>query len=290
MITRANLLLFFVAFIWGTTFVAQRIGMEHVGPMTFNAVRFIVGALFLLPFILWSKKKNTPDASVLWVSSIAGVILFAGAALQQMGLVHTTAGKAGFITGLYVVLVPLFGLFLKLSLKKTDWLGAIVAVVGLYFLSVGEQFSINVGDVYVLLGAGFWAIHILLINHWCERLPVLLFAFIQFFICAFLSGVVALFAEQATFVQLNAAMPSILFSGLLSTGIAYTLQVVAQKDAEPTHAAIIFSLEAVIAAAAGWIWLDETLPLRGIIGCCLIFVGILIAQLPLFNLKRASDM
>lgn len=293
---RSDALLLLTAAIWGFAFVAQRAGMEHVGPFTFNAVRFGIGTLVLLPFALrggrltgansaGARLTGRPLSSRLLTSRLlrggllAGVILFAGSTLQQAGLVYTTAGKAGFITGLYVILVPLLGLIWRHRPGPGGWLGAALAVGGLCLLSLNEHWSIARGDALVLAGAFAWAAHVLVISRLSPTLPSTTLAAFQFAICAILSLSVALIAEQTTRAGLNGAMIPILYSGLLSVGIAYTLQVVAQRESPPTHAAIIMSLEAVFAAIGGWALLHESFSPRDLLGCGLMLTGMVVSQI-----------
>ena len=293
---RADLLLLLTAAIWGFAFVAQRVGMDYVGPFTYNAVRFAIGSLSLVPLILLTRHKKIqehPELSrgngraILIGGLIAGLALFIGASLQQAGLVYTTAGKAGFITGLYVVMVPLLGLFWKQRPKLGTWAGAILAAVGLYFLSVTEEFTISFGDLLVLLSACFWAGHVLIIGWLSPKMDSLKLASIQFAICSLLSFAVALGIETiALETILQAAIP-ILYGGLFSVGIAYTLQVVAQKDAHPAHSAILLSLEGVFAAIGGWLLLGEMLTLRGLFGCGLMLAGMLLSELSGYLFKKS---
>jgi drug/metabolite transporter (DMT)-like permease len=273
--------------IWGFAFVAQRAGMEYVGPYTFNAIRFALGGISLIPLLLISKKRkfdllNFPDFKnkhFIYGGIVAGIILFLGSTFQQTGIVYTTAGKAGFITGLYVILVPLFGLFLKNKTSAGTWIGAIVAVFGLYLLSVTESFSIGLGDLLVLISGIFWAAHVLLIGKISPKTDPIQLAFLQFIICSFLSLIAAVISEASTIKNIYDASIPILYAGICSVGIAYTLQVIAQKEAHPAHAAIIMSFEAVFALIGGWLVLNEIIPLRGLIGCALMLTGMLISQL-----------
>ncbi len=285
---RADGLLLLTAVIWGFAFVAQRVGMEHVGPFGFNGVRFALGCLVLLPALFRngfaagaapSPHPGLVSFPVLGGGLLAGVVLFCGASFQQVALVYTTAGKAGFITGLYVILVPVIGLALGHRTHAGTWIGTVLATVGLYLLSVTEQLTFAPGDLLVLVGAFFWAGHVLLIGWLSPRQDPLKLAFIQYAACAALS----LFASAAlepntTSAYISAAIP-ILYGGVLSVGVAYTLQVVAQKEAKPAHAAILLSLEAVFAALGGWLVLDESLSPRGLLGCSLMFAGMLASQL-----------
>ncbi len=286
--SRANLLLLLTAVIWGFAFVAQRSGMDHVGPFTFNAVRFLIGALVLLPFMRLMDGRRAAagepvirlqDRKLLLGGALAGAAIFAAATLQQMGLVFTTAGKAGFITSLYVVLVPLLGLALGHRPPLVVWLGAVLAAVGLYFLTIEGGFRMAWGDVLVLGGAFLWAIHVLLIGRLSPNTDPVKLAFLQFVACAVLSGVAALLTEPLDPAALRAALVPVLYAGLMSVGVGYTLQVVAQRDTRPADAAIILSLEAVFAVVGGWLLLSEGLTPRALFGCGLMLAGILISQL-----------
>ncbi|PLX84960.1 MAG: EamA family transporter [Desulfuromonas sp.] len=284
---RADLLLLLTAMIWGFAFVAQRVGMDYIGPFTYNGVRFALGSLSLLPLIAFNRhlrRTQTPHKPVghgraLWSGGLlAGGALFAGASLQQVGLVYTTAGKAGFITGLYVVIVPLLGLVWSHRPTRGTWAGAMLATVGLYLLSVTESFTIAFGDLLVLLGAFCWAGHVLLIGWLSPRMDAVKLAAVQFAVCALLSLLVAAGMESIVLVDIARAAIPILYGGLFSVGIAYTLQVVAQRDAHPAHSAILLSLEGVFAALGGWFLLSETLGMRALVGCGLMLVGMICSQ------------
>ncbi|MDS4040007.1 MAG: DMT family transporter [Candidatus Competibacter sp.] len=284
---KAELLLLLAAVIWGFAFVAQRVGMEHVGPFTYNGIRFVLGALSLLPLLWLGRRSAAPVGpggwrSILGGGLLAGSILFAGASLQQVGIVHTTAGKAGFITGLYVVIVPVLGLLWGHRTPWSTWAGAALAVAGLYLLTLTDELTLAEGDRLVLFGALFWAGHVLVIG-WLSgrRVEPVLLACLQFIVCAVLSLAVAVATEPITASGLWGGALPILYGGLLSVGVAYTLQVVAQRDAPPAHAAIILSLETGFAALGGWLLLNENLSGRGLIGCALMFAGMLLSQLGL---------
>lgn len=284
---KADGLLLLTAFIWGFAFVAQRIGMEYVGPFIFNGCRFLLGAAALIPLAIYHRHQDTPTPlpqtsfpKIFKASLFAGLMLFGGASFQQVGLVYTTAGKAGFITGLYVVIVPFLGLFLRHPATDTGtWLGAGLAVVGLYFLSMTDTMTLQFGDFLELLGAFLWAAHVMIIAHFSPRMGALELAMGQFLVCGLLSLTTGLMIEPLTWSGLMGAVPAIAYGGLLSVGIAYTLQVVAQKNAPPAHAAILLSLEAVFAALGGWLILDEFLTPRGLLGCGLMLTGMLSSQL-----------
>ena len=291
-ILKSNGLLLLTAAIWGFAFVAQRVGMNYMGPFTFNGVRFALGSLTLIPFLIATERRqsrsNLSRKTMILVCGITGGVLFMGASLQQVGLVYTTAGKAGFITGLYVVMVPIFGLILKQHTDVGTWIGAVLATVGLYLLSVTEQLTIQYGDLLVLMSAFFWTVHVLIIGWLSPRMNPVKIAFIQFVICSALSLIVAFFTEVIVLSRIYQAAIPIIYSGVLSVGMAYTLQVVAQKNAHPAHAAIILSTETVFAALGGWIILNEILSTREISGCVLMLAGMLLSQLwgYLLYLKR----
>ncbi len=287
-VSRSNLLLLLSAVIWGFAFVAQRLGMEHVGPFTFNAVRFALGAAVLLPVLALTRERRAAmhteepragAAATLAAGFVLGVIIFVGASLQQVGIVYTTAGKAGFITGLYVIIVPLLGLTWGQRTAASTWAGALLAAVGLYLLSVTESLTLSPGDTLVLLSAVAWAAHVQLVGWLVRRFDVILLACLQFAVCSLLSLAVSLVRETTTVAGLQGAAMPILYAGLLSVGVAYTLQVVAQRHARPAHAAIILSFEAVFAVLGGWAVLGELLSLRGAAGCALMLGGMLAAQL-----------
>ena len=291
---RADLTLLLVAAIWGFAFVAQRLGMDHLGPFGFNGCRFLLGAVSLLP-LLWvfrPKTGSTEPRAMLLGSVTAGILLFLGASLQQAGLLWTSAGNAGFITGLYIIIVPLMGLLLGYITRLNTWLGGLLAVVGLYFLSVetnaANTVTINSGDLLVLGSAFFWAAHVVVIGRLASQLDNLRLAIIQFMICALLSFMVALIFEQDSLTLSNIALAwqPIAYAGLLSVGVAYTLQVVAQRNAPASYAAIIMSLEAVFAAIGGWWLLNEGFSNRALIGCTLMLAGMILSQLNLFRRNR----
>jgi drug/metabolite transporter (DMT)-like permease len=287
-VLKSDGLLLLTAVIWGFAFVAQRVGMDHVGPFTFNGIRFALGGLSLLPFIVYrkrqmvfpGKRENTGTAWKFFSGSmLAGFFLFAGSSLQQVGLVYTTAGNAGFITGLYVVIVPVMGLFWKQQAGTGNWAGAILAAVGLYFLSVTQDLTMGKGDFLVLISAFLWASHVLIIGWLSPKTDSIQLAAFQFAVCSVLSLFTAVVFETIVWDDIMKAMIPILYGGLMSVGVAYTLQVVAQKDAHPAHASILLSLEAVFAAIGGWIILNEMMSFRGLMGCSLMLSGMMISQL-----------
>lgn len=282
----SSLALLIAAAIWGFAFVAQRVGMKYIGPFTFNAIRFAIGAISLIPLIIFynnksikKKIKSSKNNNGLLGGVVIGIVLFLAASFQQVGLVSTPAGKAAFITGLYIVFVPIFGLLLKQHIKINSWIGAIIAVIGLYFLCVTDKLNISYSDMLELASALLFAVHILLIDYFSEKVSVLKIAFFQFITCAILSFITAAFTEYITASGILQALIPILYGGICSVGVAYTLQIVGQKNVEPSHAAIILSMEAVFATIGGFIILKERLGIKGSIGCLLMFTGMILSQL-----------
>jgi drug/metabolite transporter (DMT)-like permease len=259
--------------------------MDHVGPFTYNGVRFALGALTLAPLLL-AGRRSGPAASVpmslrgfVCGGGALGVILFVAASLQQVALLYTTAGKAGFITGLYVVVVTILGLFWGQRPSAGTWSGAGLAAAGLYLLSITETLRMEFGDGLVLISAFFWSLQVLMVAWLSPRSRPVELAFYQFSVCALLSLITAGLYETFEWAAVAAAALPILYGGVLSVGVAYTLQVVAQRDAHPAHASILMSLEAVFAALGGWMLLGETLSPRGLTGCGLMLAGMLVSQL-----------
>ena len=296
---KADGLLLLTALIWGFAFVAQRSGMRDIGPFGFNGVRFALGTFSLIPLLLLQKRRagNTPGGNPTRMSplaksawaALAGLVLFLGASLQQVGLVTTTAANAGFITSLYVILVPLIGVCLGRPSGLRIWIGAVLAVTGLFVLSVGVGFAMAPGDLLQLIGAFFWAGHILLINRLVARMEALEIAVGQFATCSILSLVVAVIREPTPFAGLGPAAIPILYGGLLSIGVAYTLQIVAQKTAHPAHASIILSMEALFAAIGGVLLLHEPLTLRLALGGILMLAGMVVSQLEPDAIQAGED-
>ena len=284
---KANILLLITALLWGFAFVAQRAGMEFIGPFSFNAVRFALGSISLIPLLIFNKKRKFKNEKIfpsekrkkiLWAGILAGVILFIGASLQQTGIVYTTAGKAGFITGLYLILVPIIGIFFKHKSKTLTWISAVIAVFGLYLLSVNEKFILEKGDALVFVSSVFWALHVIVIDILIKKVDPIKIAFLQFAVCSLLSFGMSFTFEVITIKKIYDALIPILYGGLISVGVAYTLQVVAQQYAPPSHAAIILSLESVFGLLGGWLILGETISFIGIIGCSLMLAGMILSQ------------
>ena len=289
---KGNLILLLTALIWGCAFVAQSVSMDYVGPFTFQSIRSLMGACVLIPVFLvidHSKRKNgtyqAPTASdkktQLIAGIICGIIMTIAGNLQQIGIQYTTAGKAGFITAIYILIVPILGIFIKKKVSPRLWCCVGMALIGLYLLSVTEGFSeINKGDIYVLLCAVAFAFHILAVDYFVDKVDGVRLSSMQFFVCGILSGILMLIYETPSIDNILAAALPILYAGILSCGVAYTLQIIGQKYTNPTMASMIMSLESVFAVLGGMILLHETLSLREAFGCVLMFVAILIPQLP----------
>ena len=281
---RASITLLIAAAIWGLAFVAQRVGMDYLGPFTFNGIRFALGGLSLLPLIGYFRQHPSSDVkpedqlSVFHTGLGAGLILFAAASLQQVGITDTTAGKAAFITCLYIVLVPLAGLLLQRKIARATWIGCGLSLIGLYLLCIKEDFSIAYGDLLELIGSLLWTVHILLIDHVSRRVDTLKLAAIQFSVCSLLSLVVALFTESTSLPAILQATVPLLYGGFGSVGVAYTLQIIGQKNASPAHAALVLSMETVFAALGGFLILNEILGSRELVGCALMLAGMLLSQ------------
>lgn len=281
---RADFLMLITAMIWGTAFVAQRIGMDNIGPFLFTGLRFALGALALLPLVIYQGRTAARHEPFLQRGLILGglsmgLALTLGINLQQVGLLFTSVTNSGFITGLYVIVVPLLGLAIGHKTGLGTWLGAFLAVAGMALLSIGEDFTVASGDWIQLAGAFVWGVHVLLVSFFVSRHDAIRLAFLQFATCAVVSLLLALIFEDINPASIWLAGPALIYGGLFAVAVGYTLQVVAQKHAIASHAAIILSLEAVFAAIAGALFLEESLTLRGYMGCVLMFIGMLAAQL-----------
>lgn len=287
-VIRGNLLLVLAAMIWGGAFVAQKSGGAALGSLTFNGVRSALGALGLLavtPLLdKWglSRKPATPaERKTLWLGgAVCGVALFAATNLQQIGLQYTTVGKGGFITALYIVLVPLLGVFAGKRIHALNWCGVAVALAGLYFLCGHGERGLDLGDLLLLLCALLFALQILAVSHFSPRVDGVRLSCIQFLVVGALNAPFMFVFEQPSLPAVWDNIVAVLYAGLLSSGVAYTLQIVAQKDTEPTVASLLMSLESVFAVVAGWLLLQDRLSMLEWIGCALMFVAILLAQFP----------
>lgn len=286
-----SMMLLLAALVWGVAFVAQSVGMEHMGPFTFNAARFILGGIVLLPFAVVNqygnaryKKNDKERKEYLRISIIGGICcgiaLTIGGNLQQCGILYTSVGKAGFLTALYIVLVPVFGIFMKQKPERRIWIGSILALLGLYLLCMHGSFAPNFGDVLLLLGAVAFTFHIIVIDHFSSKANCVMMSCVQFLVSGVTSLALAFIFEEPTFgAVVDGALP-ILYAGILSCGVGYTLQILGQKYVEPTVASLILSLESVISVLAGWVILHEVLSMRELFGCAFMFIAVILVQLP----------
>lgn len=284
-------MLLITALIWGSAFVAQSAGMEYVGPFTYNMSRSVLGFAVLIPVILLFSRSSeggksvvsrlAPDRCTLIGGICCGLILGIASSLQQYGISMTTAGKAGFITALYIIIVPLLGIFIGKRIPKIIWLCVAIAVLGFYLLCIKENFTVSKGDLVVLCCSLCFAVHILVIDHFTGRnADGIKMSCIQFLVAGLFSAVLAFSFEKPVFTDILKAKYTIMYAGILSSGVAYTLQIVAQKDTDPTTATLIMSLESVFAALSGWLILNESLTLKELFGCILVFAAVILAQMP----------
>ncbi len=281
-VAKANILLSIAALIWGSAFVAQKLGMENLGPFWYSALRFLLGTFVVAP-LLWRERVAVALTPRDWATGIGiGLLLFSGISLQQVALQYTSLANSGFITGLYVVFVPVLGLFFGQRYGFGVWAGVALAVAGLYLLSIKGGpggFEMNRGDMLTLISAVIWAVHVIALSGFGHCLPPVRLAVTQFATCALLSLLVAAWIEPISLPAIQAAAVPVLYGGILSVGVGFTIQVLAQRHARAAHSAIILSLEAVVAAIAGWLILNEALGVRAIAGCALMLTGTLLAQL-----------
>ena len=278
---KGNLFLLLAAFIWGTAFVAQLVGMDDLGPFTYCSGRYILG--FFAVVIVWFAMRGAREKKVNifpgWKYGIcAGLIMFGGTTTQQISMLYTTAGKAAFLTCLYIIFVPLFSVLLKKKIRKENWIGAFLGMAGLYFLCIKDDLSWNIGDMYAFIGAIFWSFHILFIDRYADRADNIEISIGQISVCAVLSTILAFTFEEVHFSSMLNAWFPIFYAGVMSSGVAFTLQIVGQRYAEPSHAALIMSLESVFGALSGWLILGEQMTGLEIFGCCLMMSGMLITQ------------
>ncbi len=290
MFSFSHLLLLLVAAIWGFAFVAQTTGMAHLGPHSFNAARFLLAAISLIPLLFIFSKGRLPHGKTFYIGGLlAGAILYCGFTFQQMGLQFTTAGNAGFITGMYIVIVPVMGIFLKHVTTIKMWAGVILAVIGLYCLSIGPDFSMGYGDFLELVGAFFWAAHVLVISWLSRKVDAVSLAISQFFVASVLAIITACLLESPSMVDFQAASLSLLYAGVASSGVAFTLQIIAQKKVDPGMTALILSTEAVFAVLGGYLLLDEVLTIKELTGCALMLSGMIVSQWPERRLAKVKD-
>lgn len=292
---KSSLILLLTATIWGVAFVAQSVGMEYIGPFTFNAIRCVLGGMVLIPVILVLKKKKETgaenqekeDKKTLWMGGIAcGVILCIASNLQQFGIMEASVGKSGFFTALYIVMIPVIGIFIGKRPEIKLWFCVALAVVGMYLLCMKDgSFTIERADIMLLLCALAFSFHILVVDYFSPKVDGVKMSCIQFFVCGVLSAVGMLFTETPDISNIQAAWLPLLYAGLLSCGVGYTLQIVGQKGINPVIASLIMSLESVISALAGWVILGQVLSPKEILGSVLMFVAIIITQIPIGNKK-----
>ena len=292
---KSSLLLFLAAFIWGVAFVAQSVGMDYMGPLTFNGARFLMGSLVLLPFVLVRRKQNKKtgkEPASLKTTIVGGVCcglaLCSAALFQQYGIMYTTVGKAGFITTLYIILVPFFGIFLKKRIPGKVWIGAVIAAAGMYLLCMSERLALSRGDTLVFICAILFSVHILVIDHFSPMADGVELSCIQFLTAGVIGSIGAILFEQPTLKCLIDGIIPLAYAGILSSGVAYTLQVVGQKDMDPTVASLILSMESVFSALAGWVILHQKLSGRELFGCVLVFTAFILVQLPEKKHKMAK--
>ena len=298
---RQNVFPVLAALIWGTAFVAQSVGAEHVGPFTFTAARSAVAFVFLLVLCLvfhrlrrrdfQGEAKPRPGArrDLLIGGACCGVALTVATNLQQMGLETTSSGKAGFITALYIVIVPIAGVFLRKKAPRAIWISVALAVAGLYLLCVQESFSITRGDFYVLLCSFCFAGHILIIDHFTQKVDGVELSCAQFFVVAVISAIAMLVSEPFDLTGLLACVGPVLYVGILSSGVAYTLQILAQKDSDPTVVSLLLSLESVFATVAGAVILGDRMSGKEYLGCVLMLIAVVLAQLPDFRRRAPAE-
>lgn len=288
------ILLILIAFIWGSAFVAQSVGVDYIGSFTFNSVRSFLGGIVLLPIVFLKQRHSGEKGSretiplLLLGGVCCGTLLAAASSLQQIGLVYTSAGKAGFITALYILLVPLIGLFLGKRAGWRVWMGAALAVPGMYFLCVTSKFSVAKGDFFILQCAVFFSIHILVIGYFVSKVDAIALSCIQFFVCGILCAGFMVFFEHPQADAIFAAWKPLVYAGCLSCGVAYTLQAVAQKNTDPAVASLILSLESVFSVLTGWLVLGERLSHREMFGCILVFAAVILSQLPVPGKRREA--
>lgn len=282
-------ILMLTAFIWGTAFVAQSVGMDYLGPFTFNGVRSLIGAAALLPCIWLLQILNKKEGTVkeegsrkdLIIGGIAcGLLLFAASSLQQIGIQYTSAGKAGFITAFYIVIVPVLGIFLHKKIGWKVWIAVLLALAGLYFLCITEKFTIGKGDIFIFLCALVFSLHIMVIDHFSPKVDGVKMSCIQFLVCGIVSIPFMVLTETPRLDAMLAGWFPLVYAGVFSCGVAYTLQIVGQKNVNPAIASLILSLESCFSVLAGWMILGERLSVRESAGCILMFASIILAQLP----------
>ena len=286
----SGIILLLTALIWGVAFVAQSVGMNYIGPFTFNCVRFMIGGIVLIPLIFFieSRKKENREKeertkekkNTIWGGIICGIFLCSASSFQQIGILHTTVGKAGFITALYIVIVPLLGIFFHKRITIALGSSTVIATIGFYLLCISGNIQINRGDFAILICAFIFSLHILAIDYFSPKGNCVIISCIQFFVSAVISGFLMFLFEQPDITQIMAAYIPILYAGVLSCGVAYTLQIIGQRNMEPAVASLILCLESVFSALAGWLILKQSLTVKELMGCMLVFVAVILAQIP----------
>ena len=284
---KSSLMLFLAAFIWGTAFVAQSVGMDYLGPLSFNGARFLMGSAVLLPVIVFNRTRGIKEGKPVsgWKGTVTGglccgLVLCAAALLQQYGILYTTVGKAGFITTLYIILVPFFGNFMKKKIPGKVWAGAAIAAFGMYLLCMSESLSLGRGDTLVFLCAVLFSVHILVIDYFSPKADGVELSCIQFLTAGVIGSILAFVFERPDAGAFLKGIVPLAYAGILSSGVAYTLQVVGQRDMDPTIASLILSLESVVSMLAGWVILGQALTGRELTGCGLVFGAVILVQLP----------
>lgn len=284
---RSSFLLFLAAFIWGVAFVAQSVGMDYMGPFTFNGARFLMGSMVLLPLVIYRRKGKSKESKkfgsrrdILTGGICCGLALCCAALFQQFGIVYTTVGKAGFITTLYIIIVPIMGIFLKKKVPGKVWIAAVIAAAGMYLLCMSESLRLSRGDTYVFICAILFSIHILVIDYFSPKADGVELSCLQFLTAGIIGSVLAFIFERPTLSNFAGGIIPLAYAGIMSSGVAYTLQVIGQKDLDPTVASLILSLESVVSMLAGWVILKQALSPRELFGCVLVFAAVILAQLP----------
>lgn len=288
-------MLFLAAFIWGFAFAFQSQGMEHMGPMTFNGTRFLIGAVVLIPIVFLFKKPgekskvSKKDIKVTITGGIVcGLCLFVASSLQQFGIQYTSVGKAGFLTTLYIILVPIIGIFFKKKVSVFVWIGAILSVIGMYLLCVSETMSINKGDIFAFCCAIVFAFHILSVDYFAPKTNGIVLSCIQFLTSGICAMICAFIFEQPTLTDIVSGIGPLLYVGVMSSGVAYTLQILGQRNADPTIASLIMSLESAVSVLGGWLILHQKLTGKELLGCLLMFIAVIGVQV--FDAKKEKEI
>jgi len=285
---KGPLLLLGATIIWGLAFVAQSVGMDYLGPFSFNSIRFLLGALILIPFIDYKtlkKSKRVHKKKLIAFSFLAGCVLAVASNLQQIGIQFTSVGKAGFITSFYILFVPFLGILMKKKPKKNVYIALPLAIIGFYLLCMNEKFNVSSGDIYILIGALFFAIHIMLIDYFSSSTDLIAFSCFQFLFCGLIGSIFMFIFETPDLISISKAWLPLCYAGFFSCGIAYTLQLYGQRDVEPNTASLILSLESVFSTIFGFLILQQKLSTRELLGCLLVFISVITVQIKETNKK-----